>query len=35
VRVMTCLCVRRLTVIVLQEKRVNIIEFNSSAHMIY
>jgi hypothetical protein len=35
VRVMACLYVRRLTVIVLQERHVSIIEFNSSAHMIY
>jgi hypothetical protein len=35
VRVMTCLRVRRLTVIVLQERSVSMIEFNSSALMIY
>jgi hypothetical protein len=31
VRVMACLLVRRLTVLVLQERCVSIIEFNSSA----
>jgi len=35
VRVMACLLVRRFTVIVFQERRVSIIEVNSSAHMIY
>jgi hypothetical protein len=35
VRVMACLRVRSLIVIVLQERRVSIIEFNSSALMIY
>jgi hypothetical protein len=35
VRVMACLSVRRLTVLVLQERRVSIIEFNFSALMIY